>query len=201
MSVSIIDVRKGNSPSKVCRGLLRSSQTKVCDTYPLSIPRTEDVLRFEISVEDTHRVAILDRVDDLEEDRFDQHVVADIPLLLGDHPKQVALVTKVHNDKDVVALLDDLVQGHNVGVPRRELVKRDLSPLEVPLSRVETGPEKAFDGEVYRSRSMKVDGEVDHSIGSKTENRKELETTVVEGVTDERWTRVGESVGRHYSTK
>jgi hypothetical protein len=80
-------------------------------------------------------------------------------------------------------------------------VKRDLSPLEVPLSRVEAGPEKAFDGQVYRSRSMKVDGEVDNSISSKTENRKELETTVVEGVTDERWTRVGESVGRHYSTK
>ncbi len=117
-------------------------------------------------MEDSHRMAVLSSVDDLEEHLFDQGVVADIlqvhqygaptgdeetthPLSLGDHAEEITLIAEVHDDEDVVPLLKHLVQCDDIRMVRGKLVKGDLSPLEMSLSRVETGAEKAFDSKVH----------------------------------------------------
>ena len=73
----------------------------------------------------------------------------------------------------------------------------DLPSLEVSLTRVETGSEEALDGEVHGSRGVEVDGEVDDTVGACPEDGEELQTTVVEGVTDERRPRGCKGVVRH----
>lgn len=44
----------------------------------------------EISVHHAHVVAVVDGINDLKEDLGDESVLADVALLLGDHPEQVA---------------------------------------------------------------------------------------------------------------
>jgi hypothetical protein len=67
-----------DSPSKVGRLALGSGETKVGDTYAFSITTAQDVLGFEISVEDTERMAVFDSINNLQEDLADQAVIADI---------------------------------------------------------------------------------------------------------------------------
>ena len=151
-------------------------------------------------MKDAHRVTVLDSVDNLEENLLDQGVVSEIlqgvsevrqaapcthPLLLCDHAKQIPFVAKVHDDKDVVSLFDNLVQCHDIGVSRSELMQGDLSTLEMPLPRVKSSAKQALDCEVDGFRRMQVDGEVYDAIGSKTKNREEFQSTIVQGVSDE----------------
>jgi hypothetical protein len=91
-------------------------------------------------------------------------------LSLGDHAKEIPLVTEVHDDEDEVTFLVDLVEGHDVGMSRRKLMERDLPSLEVALSRVEAGAEKTLDGEVDRAGSVQVHCEVDHSVRADTKD-------------------------------
>ena len=118
-------------------------------------------------------------------------------MALGDHAEQVSFIAKVHDDKDIVSLFDDLVQGHDIRVSRRELVQSNLPSLEVPLSRVESGTKKALDGEVDGRGGVQVHSEVDNAVCAHAEDRKELETAIVERMADERRTRVGEGLVGH----
>lgn len=70
--------------------------------------------------------------------RRNESVSRTYSLLLGDHSEQVSLVAKVHDDKDVVSLLDHLVHTDDIGVPACELVQGDLAPLKVPLASIDT---------------------------------------------------------------
>lgn len=72
------EVIREDSPSKVGRLALGSGETKVSDTYAFAVTATQDVLGFQISVEDTERMAVLDSIDNLQEDLANQGVIADI---------------------------------------------------------------------------------------------------------------------------
>ena len=165
-------------------------------------------------MEDAHRVAVLDRVDYLQEDFLYQKIVPNIlhdqvtsrlhsskkvthPLTFGDHAEQVAVVAKVHHDVDVLFLLDDLVQRDDVRMPACQLMKGNLSPLEMPLPAVEAGAEETFNSEVDGLRCVQVDSEVDDAVRAYTEDREELESTAVDGVADEVTAGSSESVGGH----
>lgn len=95
-------------------------------------------------MEDAERMAILYRVDNLQEDTADEGVVFNVlwawsatifeleigmskgqgtyPMSFGDHPKQIPFVAEIEDHKDVISLLDDLVHGDDVGVPAGQLV-------------------------------------------------------------------------------
>lgn len=148
---------------------------------------------------DTKPVAVIDRVDDLKEDPTDQLVVAEVPLPLRDHPKQVALLAELQHDVDARLLLDDIVERHDVPVVAGEGVESDLPPLKGPLSLVEADLVEALDGVERlmaeggmgtRSRMRRrscgdVPREVDDSIRSQAQDRNELELTIVDPVADQ----------------
>jgi hypothetical protein len=70
--------RKNDSPSKVGRLALGSGETKVGDTYTFSVTTTQNVLWLQVPMEDTERMAVLDSVDNLQEDFTNQSIVANV---------------------------------------------------------------------------------------------------------------------------
>lgn len=119
------------------------------------------------------------------------------PLTFCDHPKEITLIAEIHNHKNVIPLLEHLVQRHDIGVPARQLVQGNLSPLEVPLAAVEAGTKEAFHSKVDGFRSVKIDGEVNDTVSTEPEDGEELEAAVVDGVADEVTAGGSESVGWH----
>lgn len=148
---------------------------------------------------DAQLVAVVDRVDDLEEDLPDELVVAKVPLSLRDHPEEVSLLTELEDDVDAVLLLNDVVQSHDVAMVTREGVQRNLPPLERPLSLVESNLVEALDG-VERLMSQRrmtprrgiggwprsyIPREVDDAVRSQSKDRDKLETIPIDEVSDE----------------
>lgn len=134
-------------------------------------------------------MAVLDGVDNLEEDATDEVVVAQVPLAVRDHPKQVALVAELEHDVGTCLVVDDVIQRRDVGVLRRRVVQVDLALLKAALSHVEADLVQAFDGverqvaelgvraarRVQRGPRGNVAREVDDAVGAEPENRHELE--------------------------
>lgn len=123
-----------HSPAKVAADLFRRSKPKVGNAYFCSVSFAEDVLWLEIPVVDAKCVAVVNGVEDLQEDLFDQSIVADVllsaapkrttySLVLGNHPKEIPFVAVVHDGKDKVTLFNDLVHGDDVGVAACKLVE------------------------------------------------------------------------------
>ena len=76
-------------------------------------------------------------------------------------------------------------------------MKGDLAALKVALSRVEARTEKTFDREVDGFWCVQVDGEINNTVGTETEDGEKFEAAVVDAVTDEVTTGRGKGVGRH----
>lgn len=148
---------------------------------------------------DAQLMAVVDRIDDLEEDLADQLVVAEVPLSLSDHPEEVPLLTELQHDVDAVLLLDDIVQCHDVRVMARERVQRDLPSLERPLTLVEADLVETLDGVegLVTQRGVTPRGwvrgrprgdvpcEVDDAICAESEDGDEFEAVSVDEVADE----------------
>lgn len=86
----------------------------------------EDVLWLQISVKDTQRMTILDRIEKLEENVFDKTVVAEISPFVENLREEVATRAIVHNKEDVGSVVDNAVESYDVRVGGRELVEGDL---------------------------------------------------------------------------
>jgi len=156
-------------------------------------------------VEDSLRMAVLDGIDNLEEDSANELVVSEVPLTLRDHPEQVPLLTELQHDVDASFLLDDIVKRDDVWVSTGESVKGDLTTLKRSLTRVESDLVEALDsverevaelrvgaGSGLRERSScDISSEVDDTVSSETEDRDKLEVRegllgrVVDDVADE----------------
>lgn len=129
---------------------------------------------------DAQAVAVVDGVEDLEEDAANEVVVAEVLLTLCDHAKEVAFLAEGQDHVDDGVLLDDVVQRDDVGMMRCQRVQRDLPALEGPLSLVESQLVQAFNriqrlmaqfwvcrgrGTLCRG-SEDVPGEVDDAVGA-----------------------------------
>ena len=95
---------------------------------------------------DAQTVAVVDGVEQLEEDRGDEAVVAEVAMLLGDHPKQVARGDIVEDDVDNRGCLDDPPEGDHVRVRRCAPVEGELAAEEGPLAGIEALVIEALDG-------------------------------------------------------
>lgn len=136
---------------------------------------------------DAEFVAILDSRNDLKEDGFDELVLAEVKLLLGDGREEIAVGAEVQDDEDPVGLFEDAVHGDDAWVSRRELVQGDFATLELALARVETFFGEALDGVPGRLLwgRIEVDCKVDHAVCTGTENGKELNTVAVDALASE----------------
>jgi hypothetical protein len=67
-------------------------------------------------VVDAQRVAVIDRIEELEENVFDEVVSAKITSLLQDLAKEITIRTVIHNDEGAIFLLNDTMERDNIRV-------------------------------------------------------------------------------------
>ena len=79
----------------------------------------------------TQRVAVFNRIEQLQEDVLDEFILAKIPALVEDLGKEVTVLTIVHNDVCEIFVLDDTMEGDDVWVSRCELVETDLAHVQL----------------------------------------------------------------------
>lgn len=80
----------------------------------LVVPRTHDVLRFEIAVGDPKFMAGLQSVDELNKHILDSLVVTLKNTLFNDGAEQITARAIVHNHEDVVFFSDYMMQPNDV---------------------------------------------------------------------------------------
>jgi hypothetical protein len=86
---------ESRTATKITTRFFSSCETEIRQHNLLSIVEAEDVLGLEIPVEDSLRMAVFDRIDDLKENSSNEFVVAEIPLSLRDHSKQISFLTEL----------------------------------------------------------------------------------------------------------
>ena len=114
--------------------LISCSETKVCDSDPETVIEAEDVLRLQISVIDTERMAIFHRLKQLEEDILDECVVPKIAAAMQDLSEQIMVGSEVHNDVGEVAFLHHAVKGDHAWMRRCELMQGYFSNVDLALT-------------------------------------------------------------------
>lgn len=95
--------------AKFIADLVCGSKAKVGDSDPEAVIEAENILRLQVSVIDTERVAVLHCVDELQEDVLDKHVVSKIAAAMEDLREQIVVRSVVHDDVSVVALIYNTV--------------------------------------------------------------------------------------------
>ena len=63
---------------------------------------------------DAQRVAVIDCVEELEENVFDEVVSAKITSLLQNLAKQITIRTIIHNDEGAIILFDDTMERDDI---------------------------------------------------------------------------------------
>jgi hypothetical protein len=81
---------------------------------PQSLVEAEHVLRLEITVVDAQRLAVIDCIEELEENVFDEVVSAKITSLLQNFARQIAIKTEIHND--AIFLFNDTMERDDIRV-------------------------------------------------------------------------------------
>jgi hypothetical protein len=100
----------------------------------------QNVLWLEIPVIDAQRVAMLDSIEDLEEDLLGQLVVANILSALRDIQEEVALGAIFKNDEDAVRVVHDLEHRDHIAVRGGLVVETDFPLLILYLAPLQWGP-------------------------------------------------------------
>jgi hypothetical protein len=83
----------------------------------------------------TQRVAILNRIEQLQEDVLDELILAKVPALVEDLGEEVAILAIVHNDIRKIFVLDDTMERDDIGVGGGALVEMDLAQVQLASTR------------------------------------------------------------------
>jgi hypothetical protein len=116
--------------------MVSCGQSKVGEFARHALVSDKNVLRLQIPVVDSDRMAVLYGIQDLEKGALDQVFVADILALLGDVGEQVTFWAVFHYDISAVRSVHDLDQRDYVWVCTSLVVKLDFPLLELPLARL-----------------------------------------------------------------
>ena len=76
-------------------------------------------------------MAIFNRIEQLQEDVLDEFILAKIPALVEDLGEEVTVLAIVHNDVCEIFVLDDTMEGNDIGVSGGELVETDLTQVQL----------------------------------------------------------------------
>ena len=124
---------------------------------------------------DVLRVAVVDSIQDLQEDRLGQAVVADIAAAFGDVGKEIAVGAVLDDDKGAVGRVHDLDERCYVWVFAGLVVELNLALLEAFLARFETDLAEGLDGKGHLRDH--IAGSVDDTIGTHAEQASQLKPT------------------------
>lgn len=155
--------------------MVGGGQSKIGKLTSHALVGDQNVLRLQIPVVDSDRVAIFNSIQDLKESTLSPLVIADEFALLGDVREQVTFWAVLNDDVGAVRSVHDLDQRNNVGVNAGLVVKLNLTLLKLVLTRLEANFVKRLHS--IRNVGLDVHGGIDHSIGTNSENASELEPT------------------------
>jgi hypothetical protein len=95
---------------------LSGGQPKIRDRKPQAPVKAEHVLRLKITVVDAQRMAVIDRIEELDENVFDQVISSKITALLQNLAKQITIRAVIHDDEGAIFLFNDTVKCDNIRV-------------------------------------------------------------------------------------
>lgn len=104
-----------------------------------------------------------------------QLVVADESSSFGDVGEQVTLGAEFNHDESTVWALKNAQQGDDIRVLAGLVMERDLPPLEASLPGIQSGLGEGLHS--IGSVGEDVDGLVDHSVGTNSEDRDKFQTS------------------------
>jgi hypothetical protein len=79
----------------------------------------------------TQRVAVVNCIEQLQEDVLDEFILAQVPALVEDLGEEVTILTIVHNDICEIFVLNNTMEGNDIGVGGGELVETDLAQVQL----------------------------------------------------------------------
>lgn len=101
---------------KLITDTIRCSESEIGDSELETVVEAEDILRLQVSVINAQRVAVLDGVEELEEDVLDEAIVSEVSSLVKDLREEVAIWAIVHDEVNEGTVLDDSMEGYDVGM-------------------------------------------------------------------------------------
>jgi hypothetical protein len=144
-------------------------------------------------VVDSQRVAVIDRIEKLEEYVFDEVVSAKITSLLQNLAEQITIRTVIHHDECTIFLFNDTMERDDIRVNRCKLVKGDLLHVKTSLASGAScwRVKQAFDsiGGAVEGRRAKVDRTINNPITTMAQDAHEFEGAIVDNGTDSGGTR------------
>jgi hypothetical protein len=161
--------------------LRMGGETKVSEIEASVFVRAQHVLRLKIAVRETHVMARLHSVQDLDERRPDRLVVPLKRLALDDGVVEITAFEVVHDEVDVILLLDDMMECGDVWVPGHGAVVEDLALLEHLELGVALVPERALDGVELRCVLWrgKVPCEIDDAVSTLADNMNKAQFDII----------------------
>jgi len=130
----------------------------------------------------TQRVAVFNRIEQLQEDVLDEFILAKVPALVEDLGEEITILTIVHNDICEIFVLDDTMERNDVGVSGGELVETDLTQVQLASTGRSrgVGMGETFHGVRDGDGGSGVEGTVNDTITALTEQFYELQRTIVD---------------------
>ena len=130
----------------------------------------------------TQRVAVFNRVKQLQEDVLDKFILAKVPALVEDLGEEVTVLAIVHNDVCEIFVLNDTMEGNDIGVSGGELVETDLTQVQLASAGRSrgVGMGEAFHGVRDGDGGSGVESAVNDTITALTEQFYEFQRTVVD---------------------
>lgn len=164
--------------------MIRSRQAEVSQLDSVTMVGDQDVLRLQVPMVDSELVAVIDGIEDLKEDLLGELVIADILSTLCDVEEQVTFRAELENDEYTIDIVYNLVHGHHIAVGRCQIVKTNLSLLVSNLAPLQRGSvcvvlAEALDG--VSNSSGDVEGRVDDTVGTSTQDARQLKLALQEG--------------------
>lgn len=152
--------------------MISGSKSKIREFAGHALVGDQDVLRFQVPVIDSNRMAVLHGIQNLEESSLGKGIITNVLALLSDVGEEIAFWAVLNNNVCAVRSIHDLNKGNNVGVSTSLVVKLDLPLLELSLTRLEANLVQCLHsiGDV----GLDVHGSVNNSISANTKDSSQL---------------------------
>jgi hypothetical protein len=164
--------------------LVCSSKAEIRDSDAKAAIKAKNILWLQVPVVDAERVAVLDCVDKLQEDIFDEVVLSKVPAVMKDLCTQIIVCSIVHDDIGVDSLLDGTINADNARVGGSQLVQGDFADVKSPSTRaLMPRGNQTFDSKRFQG-ILRVDRTIHNAVAANTKYFNELESSSINESSD-----------------
>jgi hypothetical protein len=117
--------------------VVSGGQSKVCKFTSHALVGDQDILRLEVPVVDSNRVAVLDGIQNLKKGSLDKIIVANKLALLSDVGEQVTFWAVLDYNVGAIRGVHYLDQRDYIWMSASLMMELDLALLEFPLARLQ----------------------------------------------------------------